>query len=53
MGLCGVEPVEPKMLLSQQARMCLGRVDGKWVWAGSWWQRCKKTAVIVSGHINL
>lgn len=51
MRLCGVEPVEPKMIPSQQAGMCLGRVDGKWVWAGSWWQRCKKAAVIVSGHI--
>lgn len=55
LGLCGAEPVEPKMLLSQQVRMCLGRVDGKWVWAGSWWQRCEKAAVIVlpfSGHFN-
>lgn len=42
------------MLLSQQARMCLGRVDGKWVWAGSWWQRCEKAALVVlplCGHI--
>lgn len=44
------------MLLSQQAGMCLGRVDGKWAWAGSWWQRCEKAAVVVlhlSGRIWL
>lgn len=29
----GAKPVEPKMPLSRQVGMCLGRADGKWTWA--------------------